>query len=152
MPNLLGEPGPTKARISRLAVIGALLLPLGFLVLIFSIPFNGEQSGFSPSSWPAALRILLIVLGAIAPIASTTLGYLSIAQIRKSSSAIYGMRLAVFLSLFYPIIVLNILLFVLGWSFLGRISASSLIPLAWLVIVLAIDYWIIRISWNKAIS
>lgn len=62
------------------------------------------------------------------------------------------MRLAVFLSLFYPIIVLNILLFVLGWSLLGRISASSLIPLAWLVIVLAIDYWIIRLTWNKAIS
>jgi len=152
MPNLLGEPGPTKSRISRLAVIGALLLPLGLLVLIFSIPFNGDQSGFSPSSWPAALRIPLIVVGAIAPIASTVLGYLSIAQIRNSSGKLYGMRLAVFLSLFYPIIVLNILLFVLGWLLLGRISASSLIPLAWLVIVLAIDYWIIRITWNKAIS
>ena len=152
MPNLLGEPGSTKARISRLAVIGALLLPLGLLVLLFSIPFNGDQTGFSPSSWPAALRIPLIVLGVIAPIAATVLGYYSIVQIRNSSGKIYGMRLAVFLCLFYPIIVLNLLLFVLGWSLLGRIGESSLIPLAWLVIVLAIDYWIIRITWNKAIS
>lgn len=62
------------------------------------------------------------------------------------------MRLAVFLSLFYPIILLSLILFILGWTLLGNVISSSLIPLAWLVIVLVIDYWIVRVTWNKAIS
>jgi len=62
------------------------------------------------------------------------------------------MRLAVFLGLFYPIILLSLILFILGWTLLGNIRSTGLIPLAWLVIVLAIDYWIVRVTWNKAIS
>ena len=139
-------------RISRLAISGALLLPFGLLLLLSTIPSSNDPANYSPSRWPAALRFLLLTLGSIAPIASTILGYLSIAQIRKSNGLIYGMRLAVFLSLFYPIILLSLILFILGWTLLGNVISSSLIPLAWLVIVLVIDYWIVRVTWNKAIS
>ena len=139
-------------RISRLAISGALLLPFGLLLLLSTIPSSNDPANYSPSRWPAALRFLLLALGSIAPIASTILGYLSIAQIRKSNGLIYGMRLAVFLSLFYPIILLSLILFILGWTLLGNVISSSLIPLAWLVIVLVIDYWIVRVTWNKAIS
>ena len=139
-------------RISRLAISGVLLLPFGLLLLLFIIPSSNDPANYSPSQWPAALRYLLLALGSIAPIASTILGYLSIAQIRKSKGSIFGMRLAVFLGLFYPIILLSLILFILGWTLLGNIRSTGLIPLAWLVIVLAIDYWIVRVTWNKAIS
>jgi hypothetical protein len=61
------------------------------------------------------------------------------------------MRLSVFLSLFYPIIILNLLLFMLGWSILGSIITSSLLPLVFLVVVVLVDYWIVRVTWNRAI-
>lgn len=132
----------TKKKVSRFTVGGAILLPLGLLLLLL----------FLPSMVPATLRIGLIAIGVIALIGSTVLGILGISQIRNSSGTVYGMRLAFFLSLFYPIILISLLLFILGWTFLSRISGSSLIPLAWLVIVLLIDYFIIRVTWNKAIS
>jgi hypothetical protein len=134
-------PTEPKQKVSRYAIAGAVLLPFGFLLLLL----------FIPATMPTATHTLLIALGVIAFIASTALGVLSIRQIRRSSGAIFGMRLAVFLSLFYPIIMLDILLFILGWSVLGRITTSSLVPLGWLVVVILLDYWIIRISWNRAI-
>jgi hypothetical protein len=61
------------------------------------------------------------------------------------------MGMSVFLSLFFPIIILDLLLFILGWSILGRITASSLLPLVFLVVVVLVDYWIVRVTWNQAI-
>ncbi len=131
-----------KKKVSRFTVAGAILLPFGLLLLLLFIPFT----------MTSIVRIVLISMGVIALIGSTGLGILGISQIRNSSGKIYGMRLAVTLSLFYPIILISMLLFILGWTFFSSISSSSLIPLAWLVIVLLIDYFIVRATWNKAIS
>jgi hypothetical protein len=58
--------------------------------------------------------------------------------------------LAVFVSLFYPIIVLDLILIFIGWTFLGTIEGASIIPLAWLFLILLIDYLIIRFAWRTA--
>jgi hypothetical protein len=123
---------PQKSRLSRLAISGAALLPFGFLLGLFFIPISTS------------------LLAVIIPFASTTLGLISISQIRKSAGEIYGLPLAVFVSLFYPIVVLSGLLVILGWTFLGTLSRSSLIPLAWLFVILLIDYLIVRLTWRAA--
>jgi hypothetical protein len=140
-PNMDTIPTEPKQKVSRFAIAGAVLFPFGFLMLLL----------FIPTIMPAAIHALLIAIGVIAIITSTALGVLSIRQIRRSSRAIYGMRLAVFLSLFFPIIVLDLLLFILGWSVFGRIATSSLVPLGWLVVVILLDYLVVRITWNRAI-
>ncbi|MBK5107085.1 MAG: hypothetical protein JJE12_03100 [Anaerolineales bacterium] len=134
-------PPESKPKISRYAVSGAIILPLGLLVFLLVFPTN----------LPTTLTALLIALGGIAIIASTTMGFLAIRQIRSTGGRYSGIRLAVFLSLFYPIILLDLLLSALGWSILGRLTTSSLAPLVWLVVVILVDYWIVRISWNRAI-
>ena len=130
-----------KQKVSRYVIAGAVLFPIGLLTLL----------QFFTTTLPTALNVLLVFLGAIALITSTVFGYLGVRQIRRSGGTYYGMRLAVFLSLFYPIIVLDLLLFMLGWSISGSITTSSLVPLAFLVVVVLVDYWIVRVTWNRAI-
>jgi len=60
------------------------------------------------------------------------------------------MPLAVFVSLFYPILALDLILFIIGWSVLSDIEGWDFIPLVWLTLVLVIDYFIIRSSWRAA--
>jgi isoprenylcysteine carboxyl methyltransferase (ICMT) family protein YpbQ len=127
-----------KQIVSRFAIAGAVFFPFGFLLILLFFPVT-------------ALIVVLIALGGIALIISTTFGFLGIRQIREAGGTYYGMRLSVFLSLFYPIIILNLLLFMLGWSILGSIITSSLLPLVFLVVVVLVDYWIVRVTWNRAI-
>ncbi|MBE9474225.1 MAG: hypothetical protein IMY85_04985 [Chloroflexi bacterium] len=149
--SLSNDTSPER-RISRLAIIGALLLPIGFLLILFFIPLGRSTTPTSPSTWQILFRFTLLPLSIIAPIASTVLGFISISQIRKSNGTIYGLPLAVFVSLFYPIIVLDLILIIIGWTFLGTIEGSSIIPLAWLFIILVIDYLIVRYTWRTAIK
>lgn len=139
-----------ERNISRLALIGAILLPFGFLIILFFIPLSRSTTPTSPSTWQILLRYTLLPLSVVAPIASTALGVISISQIRNSNGTSYGLPLAVFVSLFYPIIVLDLILIIIGWTFLGSIEGLSIIPLAWLFIILVIDYLIIRLTWRYA--
>jgi hypothetical protein len=115
------------------------MLPFGFMLVLL----------FFPSSLPSLLRGLLIGFGGIALLGSTILGYAGIRQIRSSGSPWYGLRLAVFVGLFYPMILLDLFLITIGWLILGRNSSSSLLPLLWLLIVLLVDYLLIRLIWRR---
>lgn len=146
MNNSPPEPRPT---VSRYAIAGAVLLPFGFTLLL-AIPSLSDPASSSISSWPISLRYLLLALGCLAVIAPTLLGFLALGQIRNSGGSIYGTPLAVALGLFYPIILLDLVLFIIGWSQLATISQSSLVPLAWLVAVIIVDYLLIRYTWRLA--
>ena len=137
-------------RISRFSIIGAIILPFGFFFVFLFIPVSTSTSATSATLWQNVLRFTLLPVSIIAPFASTALGLLGISEIRKSDGRIYGLPLAVFVSLFYPIILLDVLLFIVGWSLLGDIQVSSIIPLAWLTMVLVIDYIIVRLTWRAA--
>jgi hypothetical protein len=119
------------------------------LVFLF-IQLSASTSATSATLWQIVLRFTLLPVSIIAPFASTALGLLGISEIRKSDGRIYGLPLAVFVSLFYPIILLDVLFFIVGWSLLGDIQVSSIIPLAWLTMVLVIDYIIVRLTWRAA--
>ncbi len=142
--------GSPNRRISRFSIIGAIILLFGFFLVILVIPVSASTSATTPTLWQNVLRFTLLPLSIIAPLASTALGLLGISEIRKSDGRIYGLPLAVFVSLFYPIILLDVLLFIVGWSLLGDIQVSSIIPLAWLTMVLVIDYIIVRLTWRAA--
>jgi E3 ubiquitin-protein ligase DOA10 len=60
------------------------------------------------------------------------------------------LALAVFVSLFYPIIVLDLILIFIGWTLLGNIEGWGFLPVIWLFFVFAIDYLIIRTTWRAA--
>ncbi len=138
----------TDRHVSRPAIIGVLILPFGFALVLLFIPLVRSTNLDPPSTWQIMLRYSLLPLSVIAPFASTILGFISISQIRKSNGKIYGLPLAVFVSLFYPIIILDLILIVVGWTFLGRLEGLSIIPLAWLFAILLIDYLIIRFTWQ----
>ena len=137
----MSPPPEPKPKTSTFTVLGAVLFPVGFLPLLFA----------SSISIPLYLQYLLSGFAVVALIATPVLGFLGIRQIRRSQGAISGIRLAVVLTLFYPVIVLDLLLFMLGYSILGQRTTSSLVPLVWLVLVMLIDYGIVRVVWNRAI-
>jgi hypothetical protein len=141
---------PLKKRASRRAIIGAIILPFGFFLVLLVTPLSASTTPTSVSTWQTILGYVLLFLGLLAPFASTTLGLLGISEIRNSSERTYGMPLAVFVGLFYPIVVLDLILFIIGWTFLGDIEGWNIIPLLWLILVLVIDYFIIRTTWRAA--
>jgi len=134
------DPDP-PSKVSRYVIAGGILFPLSFLLLLLVLP----------TSLPEVIKILLAILGGLSLVSSVLLGFLGIRQIRSSAGEYYGIRLGVFLYLFFPIILLDLALFMVGWSLLGRITTSSLVPLAWLLLVVMLDYWIVRFTWNRAI-
>ena len=144
----LSNDTPPERRISRLAIIGALLIPFGFFTVLLFFPLSRSTTPISPSTWQTLLRYTLLPLSIIAPIASTALGFISISKIRNSNETIYGLPLAVFVSLFYPIIVLDLILIIIGWTLLGDIQGWSFLPVIWLFFVFAIDYLIVRSTWR----
>jgi hypothetical protein len=141
---------PMDNHVSRRAIIGAIILPIGFCLVLLIIPLSASNAPAPVSTWQTILRFTLLPLSIVAPFASTALGLLGISEIRNSNGRVYGMPLAVFVSLFYPILVLDLILFIIGWSMLGDIEGWDFIPLAWLVLVLVIDYFIIRTTWRAA--
>ena len=146
----LSNDTPPERRISSLAIIGALLIPFGFILVLLLFPLSRSTTPTSPSTWQTMLRFTLLPLSIIAPIASTALGFISISKIRNSNGTIYGLPLAVFVSLFYPIIVLDLILIIIGWTLLGDIQGWSFLPVIWLFFVFAIDYLIVRSTWRAA--
>lgn len=144
------ENDPQERHFSRLAIVGTAVLPFGFLLVLFLNPRSSPTFPIGESTWQLMLSYALLLLAVMAPFTSTILGLLSISQIRNSDGMVYGLPLAVFTSLFYPLIGLSLFLVFIGWSFLASISGSSLIPLAWLFVILLIDYLIVRFAWRKA--
>ena len=101
------------ARISRAAVIGACCAPLilGLIPMLWvhAVP-AGEYT--PPPRWMTFLAILVTTISASAPFATTILGWTAVAQIRHSGGRLFGLGLALFDGLLYPILALDCLI---GW-------------------------------------
>lgn len=151
--NIIPTPNDQKSagrRISRAALIGAIILPFGLFLGLYLIPVSARTTPAPPTTWQIILRYTLLPLSILAPFISTILGFIGIRDIRNSKRKKYGMPLAVFVALFYPIIFITLILFMLGWLFLGNIEGWNIIPLIWFFTVLVIDYFLIRVVWNIA--
>ena len=159
-----GLPEKAESRPSRKAIVGVCWMPFFFLCFFLMFPqVQVEVSdGSLPTTawWQWCLRFTILPLGLTAPFGTTILGWLAIPQIRRSEGKLYGMGLAVFDGLFFPLLVLDILLGIAGWQLiqllnnrleldLTRIEVTlALIPIA--ILIAWIDYRIIRRVWRNS--
>lgn len=173
LPERATELGDQSPRLSQTALWGAILAPLFLVTLLM---FTGSTlivhrvEGDAPTpSFGRLLAIVLIVpglVGLISPFATTLLGVLAISQIRNSKGKLYGLQLAVFDALFYPLLILDLVLLALCYFLLAliisdvlQISRSTGLgnmgPLLFtfaigLPVAVVLDVWIVRLTWREA--
>ncbi len=165
-------PAAPDARLSRTAVAGAAWACLFIAAVIpaFTVSFvpttGAEPVG--PAWWQTLLAFTLLPLGIAAPLGTTLLGWISVAQIRRSAGKLYGLGLAVFDGLLFPLLLLDILIAVLlrylvpfilslkdGGPFdpIPMSSWTATNYLQWalptLLIVGLLDWWTIRKVWRS---
>jgi hypothetical protein len=161
---LEGVTGP-PARVSRLAIIGAALLPIGIIAgILFLIPVGSASysvvNGVATAAthkvawWQWLLRFTVLPLGVISPFATTILGIVSLSQIRASGGRLVGKPLALVDALFYPLLLLDGLLVAALAAIIvtipgGRLALTESLSLLGLVLVIIIDLVVVTIAWRK---
>ncbi len=105
-------PSETNApsRFSRAAIVGSAWAPLFFIgsvatFTVVSFVPAGEYHG--PAWWQYLLMFTLLPLGIAAPFGTTILGWIAVSQIRRSAGKLYGLWLAVFDGLLFPLLALD---------------------------------------------
>ncbi len=117
------------------------------------------------AAWPNWMLIILAVAiglpGITAPFGSTTLGCLGISRIRSSHGRLIGMPLAVGVALFYPLLILDAVLFTFvateaffTFPFIDQLQRYGLeygtALAAIIVLILLLDFFIVRATWRAA--
>jgi serine/threonine protein kinase len=165
----------TEPHFSRTAIVGA-CLPLIFLLAITLIAVVALLPHGGRAVLGGGEILLLLLVGVLSSIATTILGWVAVAQIRRSAGKLHGLWLAVFDGLFLPLLALDSLIIGLslvacrfGVTLVGtgytklppiqlegrlahlRADAMLFLALAVLVAVVIsaiVDYWIIRRVWR----
>ena len=158
-------------RFSRTAIWGAV-----WALFVFGVPpmFLGHQVPLpageyaGPAWWQTLLMILLVPTGMTAPFGTTILGWISVSQIRRSEGKLYGLGLAVFDGLLFPLMALDVAIWLIVgnvWRanppevshWLGAFLANNafLVPVFALLLCAGADFFIIRRVWilvNKPLA
>jgi len=150
----LGTKTPQR-RFSRAAIVGAFCMPLAILlfvpVLVLTDPRPLRSSEFfikmRETTGGFVLVILFALFGLATPFVTTILGIVSITHIRQSAGRLYGMGLAIFDALFFPVLALNIAIIAV-FKLLGMGGSEAVILT--LVIGGLLDRFLIRWAWRKA--
>jgi predicted Ser/Thr protein kinase len=144
-----GEPG--QRRFSRPAIVGACLSALALFWIPAALIYVGE---IIKSDLQEFIMWVCILIGCTPMFATTILGMVSITQIRHSAGRLYGIGLALFDTLLFPLILLNIIMF---GVFAGNIVQIPLGPYYGKYVIFAVifacpllDFLIIRWAWRKA--
>ena len=167
-PNQTVEPASSGAsalpHFSRTAIVGAAWAPLFFIAFLgmftaHAVP-GGEYHG--PAWWQYALLFTLLPMGITAPFGTTILGWVAVYQIRHSAGRLYGMWLAVFDGLLFPLLALDTGV-MWCWARLGEAYWRSWFErepsLAWadyvtamvalgIAGILILDFFIVRRVWR----
>ena len=133
-------------RFSPTALFGA---TLGIAFVLSGVPFV-----FKRVEGPTFPGVFMILLGACS---MTLCGWVAVSQIRRSAGRIYGLGLAVFDGLLFPLLALDALIAVL-FRFLGagivvglhlpHNARLSTLHVLMVLLIVACDYWIIRWVWR----
>jgi hypothetical protein len=159
----LATPISSQPRLSKAALIGAVWAPWFFLAAFaFTLPagMNPAMRGFAPSgkTWlQVVLMITLIPLGLTAPFASTILGYVGLAHIRHSAGRLYGLGLALFDALLFPLLLLDGVVVLLLANVVGFLHSmvgfsENMVVFYWgvgLLISVLLDFFIVRKVWRS---
>jgi hypothetical protein len=166
--------GPSAwPRFSRLAIAGAVWAPIFFLMVpgyflgSFSVPSAGPEPLPVPPLQQQVLNTIAILLAVVAsasavtaPLGTTILGAVSISQIRHSAGRLYGLGLALFDAMLFPLLILDSVIVVatgIALAFLLRTAhifidpgepGSLLIIVPVVLLALGIDYPIVRWAWR----
>ena len=124
------QPAPRRphyhpdAKLSLLAILGTAWASLFFLMLILSAVRGNTLvlPEIRPPLWHMLLDYVIQPLGWSAPIAATVLGLLAIGRIQKSQGTLYGLSLALFDALLFPLLLLDVFM-----VWLCRHGAAALI-------------------------
>ncbi|HEX5400636.1 MAG TPA: protein kinase [Verrucomicrobiae bacterium] len=99
---------------SRTAIVGAAWVPFGLIAfagLFLAHGFSFGELKRVPSFFLTILSLLFALLGLMAPFGTTILGWIAVSQIRHSAGRLFGLGLAVFDGLIFPLLALNGVLF-----------------------------------------
>ncbi len=162
---------------SRTAIVGACWAPLLLIAFIFwfravrvvEVPLGEKLPG--PAWWQYLLMFTVLPLGLTAPFGTTILGWVSVAQIRRSAGKLHGLWLAVLDGLLFP---LSFMTGVIGWfwhwvfydlirAYLKAVktglsplqqllvnNSTAFTVLATLVTSLIVAFFIVRRVWRKS--
>ena len=161
----LDETTEVVPKVSRTAILGAVLLPFGILMAIVSLmPVSSATfsaaDGVTTSNlsgttwWQWLLRLTVLPLGIISPFATTILGFISISQIRASKGKSVGKPLALIDALFYPILVFDGLLIAFLFVMIavipdGYLALTEGLTMLSYMLVISINGIICGIAWHS---
>jgi len=142
---------PSQPRFSRAAIVGACWSALSLLWIPVAVIYLAEIHPSDTQEWIA----LICVLFASTPIFGTTiLGIVAITHIRHCPGRLYGMGLAFFDALLFPVILLNLFLPALAATNWVQIPLGQRYgPYVFYAALLAcpiLDFLIIRWAWRRA--
>jgi len=172
-------PSPAvRPHFSRAAIVGACCMALTFVTLVPLLAIGApmiayralaveapESPGGPPAApsphaepapgarvkWAPVIMVIPLGLALLAgPAATTILGLAAISHIRKSAGRIYGMGLALADALVFPLLALDLLLFVGVCRAAAGASVKGLIGLALgLAAAAVVDVVIVRLAWRR---
>ncbi|MGC9944564.1 MAG: hypothetical protein ABSE48_22300 [Verrucomicrobiota bacterium] len=116
---------------------------------------NGQAHiiGYTMEGGPSALwkfgAFTSILLGIVSPLGMTALGWLAVSQIRRSAGTLYGLALALFDGLFFPLFIVNgpVLIFCFCRLYVDVIQGAMLALLV-MAPLLLLDYFVVRRVWR----
>jgi serine/threonine protein kinase len=156
-------------RFSRTAIVGACWIPFVVFAAMTWLSIMSESPRLHSVPWyvfaPHELRwygnlavFIILPLGLAAPIGTTILGWVAVTQIRRSAGRLYGLWLAVFDGLLFPLLALDALigwwlfLFFDGLARHQHPEGAAANPMGVLIIsipvMLVVDFLIIRRVWR----
>jgi serine/threonine protein kinase len=148
---VIAEKSTTSRKFSRTAIVGACLSALVLFWMPAALIYVGE---IHKSDLQEFIMWVCILIGCTPVFCTTILGIVSITQIRHSSGRLYGIGLALFDALLFPLILLNIIMF---GVFAGNFVQIPLGPNYGKYVIFAVilacpmlDFLIIRWAWRKA--
>jgi predicted Ser/Thr protein kinase len=152
-------------KFSRKAIIGLCWVPFFFIAVFgfFSTHVSMRVDADNPppqvtlSFFRIFLTLFLLLPGALAPFGTTLLGWMAVGDIRRTRGRVGGLPLAVFDGLFFPLLILDVFLVVVGNGLMNifRHTEPSLGEI-WrpvfvggsILIALGVDYLIVRRVWR----
>ena len=138
---LTSSPTSGESRFSRTAIVGAGWSMMAVVMATFTIGTPNGSVRLQIAT-PLAMKLFfefIVLLGLTAPFGTTILGWMSVAQIRRSAGKLRGLWLAVLDGLLFPLLALDVLI-IGGFVFvasalhgldIARAGAGKVVPPFW---------------------